>query len=219
MSARKVWSAVDTELLRLHYADSRTEDLAVVLSTTVPKVLGKANSMGLKKSPELVAQMAREAMDRPDHGARKHNFPKGHVPANKGLRRPGFVAGDMARTQFKKGNRPHTWVPVGSYRVNPDGQLEVKLNDDPGPYFVRWKPVHRLVWEAKHGPVPAGMKLAFKPGMKTTDPKLITVDVLELLTHAELMARNTIHRYPDDLKKAIRLVAKVKRKLHERTDE
>lgn len=214
-----MWTAVETELLRRNYADSRTEDLAVAVGCTVPQVLAKANSLGLKKSLELVAQMAREATARPGHPFLSHCFPKGTVPPNKGKRRPGYAPGEMARTQFKKGNRPHTWLPVGSYRVSPDGALEVKLNDDPGPYFVRWKPVHRLVWEQANGPVPEGFKVVFKPGRKTTQLDLITLDALELLTHAELMARNTIHRYPDNLKKAIRLVAKVKRKLNERTGE
>lgn len=64
-------------------------------------------------------------------------------------------------TQFKKGSRPHTWLPIGSVRVVPGGSahttwiLEKKVNDLPGPNHVRWHPVHRLVWEAANGPVPA----------------------------------------------------------------
>ncbi len=214
---RRFWTEIELQVLREFFADSHTADLARAFGRTSNQVLAKANELGLRKSRELVAQMARERSNAPDHPSRAHRFPKGHVPANKGVQRPeGWAPGRMAATQFKPGQRPHTWVPVGSYRVV-DGTLELKFCDAPGPYTARWRPVHRIVWEAAHGPVPAGHKVAFKPGRKTTDPAGITLDALELLTHAQVLARNSIHTLHPKVRQAVRARATLTRVINHRT--
>ena len=75
------------------------------------------------------------------------------------------------------------------------------------PSRQNWKYVHVLVWEEHHGPVPPGHCVAFCNGDKGD----IRVENLELLTRAERMRRNTIHRYPPELRSAIRLVGKLNR--------
>ena len=52
--------------------------------------------------------------------------------------------------------------------------------------------------------------------MKTTVEADITLDRLELVSRAELMQRNTINRYPDDLKAAIRTVSRLRRAITDR---
>lgn len=196
---RHIWTTVEVTLLERNYADSRIEDLAIALGQPIERVRAKANSLGLKKSRDLVAQIARERMEH-NQGAQRSQFQKGIVPANKGKKMPaGWAPGRMASTQFRKGERPHTWLPVGSFSVNSDGYLDQKVNDDPGPRHVRWKPVHRLVWEAANGPVPAGHTVVFKPGRSTNVLDQITLDAVELITRAELMRRNTIHNLPPPL--------------------
>lgn len=217
LPTKRWWTDIEVELLTRNYADSRTEDLATVLGRPVKYVLAKANALGLRKSRELIAQISREKMADPAHGGRTTQFQKGIVPQNKGKKMPpGWAPGRMAQTQFAKGSRPHTWVPVGSYTVNPDGHLEQKVNDDPGARHVRWKPVHRLVWEAAHGPVPAGHAVVFKPGRFSAVLEHITLDAVELVTRAELMRRNTIHRYPTELKQLIHLKGALKAQITRR---
>ena len=85
---------------------------------------------------------------------RQFQFPKGNVPANKGHKgmqvHPNAVA-----TQFKKGQMPTTWMPIGSYRVNGDGYLDRKVSDTG--YSPRdWRPVHQLVWIEAHGEILSG---------------------------------------------------------------
>jgi hypothetical protein len=218
--AKRFWTEAETEMLRRHYADTRTEVLAEALGRPHERVLAKANAMGLKKSRELIAQIARERTEQPGHGSRAHRLKPGHVPANKGVKHPeGWAPGNMARSQFKPGHKPHTWVPVGSYRVSPGGALERKTSDDPGPSHVRWKPVHRLVWEAANGPVPPGHLVVFKPGRRTADLALITLDAVELLTRAEIMARNTLHQYPKYIVNATMLLGAFTRKINQRKKE
>lgn len=214
---RHVWSWVDEELLRRNYADSATTDLCTVIGCTAQQLYSKARRMGLQKSPEQHAEACRRKMT-PDHPSVAHRFKPGLVPANKGLRRPGWSAGNMAATQFKKGQRPHNEVPIGSHRVNSDGFLEVKLTELPGPYYMRWKPVHRLIWEEAHGPIPKGHVVAFKPGRKSVELAAITLDALELITLAENMRRNSIHTLmPPELVEVTRLRALITRQINKRS--
>ena len=59
------------------------------------------------------------------------------------------------------------------------------------------------------------MCVCFKDGNKTH----IALNNLELLTRAERMRRNTIHRYPEELKSAIRAIGKLKRTIREVENE
>ena len=90
-------------------------------------------------------------------------FAKGHKTWNKGISPKEYCSkealANMAKTQFKPGNRPHKWRPVGSERVNCDGYIEVKVGEP-----KVWKLKHRLVWEQAHGPVPDGMIIMFRDG-------------------------------------------------------
>lgn len=82
----------------------------------------------------------------------------------------------------------------------------------------RWIPVHRLVWEAAHGPIPSGHAVVFRPGQHSVDERAITLDKLELVTRAELMRRNSYHtNYPPELKKLVQLRGALVRKINHRS--
>ena len=193
---RRPWAEWELQLLREAYATSLTEHLAIVLGRDITHVYAQAGKLGLRKGPEFQASSKSGRILKGGKLSVATQFKPGQVPANKGLRRPGWAPGRMSLTQFKPGIKPHTWVPVGSYRINSDGYLDRKVNDLPGPNHVRWHPVHRLVWIEANGPVPPGRTVVFKPGRRTTDLALITPDAVECITRAELMARNTIHQMP-----------------------
>lgn len=215
---RRYWTPAEEALLREHYATARTDELARRLGRTPDQVLRKAFDMGLKKSRDLVAQMAREAIEDPAHPARGTRFQKGLQPWNKGTN--WTAGGRSAQTRFRPGNKPHTWQPIGTFRVvnNKNGgpELQRKVNDDHGPSSVRWKPVARLVWEAAHGPVPNGRIVVFKPGMRTVDPELVTLERLECITRTELMQRNTIRRLPPEFAEVARLKAVLHKAINHR---
>lgn len=148
-------------------------------------------------------------------------FQKGIVPHNKGVRRPGWSPGRMAETQFKKGrpaSEARNYLPIGSLRICADGYLVRKVTDDQSIAPARrWIGVHRLVWESANGPIPHGHVVVFRPGRATTDESKITLDALEIVTRGELMKRNTIHRYPPELKQVIKLNARVQREIATRS--
>jgi hypothetical protein len=216
---KRWWTAEEEAYLREHYADTLTVDIAKRFACTEKRVLAKANAMGLHKSAALVSETARQRTSDPNHGSHRTRLKPGNVPMNKGVKHPkGWAPGRMAEGQFQPGGKPHTWVPVGSHRVV-ENTLELKINDDPGPNTVRWKPVHRLVWIAANGPVPCGHKVVFRPGRKTMDPALITLDAVELVSDEELMRRNSVHRYPKEIVGAVQLLGVLKRKIRERAEK
>lgn len=70
-----------------------------------------------------------------------------------------------------------------------------------------------MLWEAAHGPVPAGHALAFVNGDKTD----IRLDNLECISRRELMARNTVHNYPPELRQIIRLKGAITKRIATRS--
>jgi hypothetical protein len=222
---KRWWTPEEEAYMREHYADTATEEIARVFGCKETRVLVKANKMHIFKSREFIAQVARERSNAPGHPSQAFRFSKGIVPANKGMKHePGWSPGRMAESQFKPGTKPHTWVPVGSYRVvkNKNGgpELQRKVNDLPGPTYVRWKPVARLVWEAVHGPVPEGRIVVFKQGRKTTVLERITLDAVECITRLQLMQRNSIHtNCPPEIAEIARLRGVLHRHINRKTKD
>lgn len=215
---RRDWVAADEFIVRKLYANTPTVELAELVDRTVAQVHGKAKMLGLKKSAKHLASPAACRLRRGDNVGAAYRFRKGNVPANKGRRRPGFTAGDMAKTQFKKGQRSRSWLPIGSERWSHDGYLRRKMTDTGYPPRD-WVAVHLLIWQEHNGPVPAGYILAFRDG----DKKHIAIDNLELITRRERMRRNTIHNLPESIKTTVLALGRLRRRInresrHEKQD-
>lgn len=222
-STRRPWAKRELQLLRKRYPHEPTARLAKDLGRSASTVHQKAVKIGLHKSRaymqgEYARNQRRIAMTNP--GMIASRIKPGNVPANKGLRRPGWSVGRMAETQFKKG-RPavaaHNYVPIGTEKYDVKRKTIVrKLTDDPAVFPVnRWRPVHVLVWEAEHGPVPKGHIVRFKKGLKTLVTTEITIDRLELVTLAENMRLNSFHNnYPKEVGLAIQAKAVLTRAIN-----
>lgn len=210
---RQHWTDGELATLRARYSHEKTSVIAAALGRAVYSVYNKAHSLGLKKSAEFLASPASGRTDG-SRGA-SGRFKPGQTPANKGLRRPGWAPGRMAETQFRKGERRGVAVrlyqPIGTERTSKDGYLERKINDDM-PLQKRWRAVHILMWEAVHGPLPAGHAVVFKDKDKTH----IVIDNLELVSRADLMRRNTRHNLPKELSDLIQLRGALNRVINHR---
>ena len=147
------------------------------LSTTTRKGLGE----------HAFSDWRRDASGQP-----RAEFPF-NQPHNAG--RKGWQAGGRSvQTQFRKGQMAgqaaRNYKPIGSLRINADGYLERKVTDAHPVPARRWVGVHRLVWEAAHGPVPRSHVVRFRAGMFTNVLEEITLDRLELISRAEHARRN-----------------------------
>ncbi|MDQ2150095.1 HNH endonuclease [Alcaligenaceae bacterium C4P045] len=208
---RRIWTEVELAVVRKFYADTASSVIAAALGRPLSQVYGKAAKLGLKKSDAFLASEDACRLRRGDQVGKAHRFPKGHQPWNKGTK--GIHTGGEA-TQFKKGSKPHTTLPVGSYRHDKSGNLQRKIGEASGNNSVRWRGVHELVWIDANGPVPPKHIVVFKPGMRTGKLEEITIDKVECISLADHMRRNTLHRYPKEIVSAIQMRGALNRRIN-----
>ena len=211
---RRFWTPEEDARLRELYPDRPSKDVARMLGRSLSSTSARATEFGLKKSAAYLASPASGRLY--GQNGKATRFQKGHEPANKGLRRPGFAPGRMRETQFKPGQHPKRWDPdfyvLGALRVSTEGYIEMRTSFDPG--GCGWSLLHRILWEDAHGPVPRTHALVFKDG----DRLNVELDNLEVITRAELMRRNTIHNLPAPLKSTITVLGQLKRRIREKQD-
>lgn len=222
LAPRRFWTEAEIALLCDMYPDCAAEDVAAFMGRTAKQVYCAAKAHGLRKSPEFLASdtAARIQRGRTDQRFTSTQFKPGQQSWSKGLRGVVGVQEGCRATQFKKGGMTgaaqHNYKPIGSERINADGYLDRKVTDDASIAPARrWVGVHRLVWEAVHGPVPAGHVVVFKPGRHTTERDAITEHMVELVTRAELMRRNSYHtNYPPEVRHLIQLRGALNRQIN-----
>lgn len=203
------WTSSEEEILTRLHANTPNAEIARLLGVQIHVITGKANKMGLHKSPEYLASPAACRLRRGDNVGKAHQFKPGLVPWNKGLK--GVTYAGCVSTQFKPGVRSGKagnllgrsnlqYKPVGAERISKDGYLERKINDEM-PFQQRWRGVHLLLWESVNGPLPRGHAIVFKDG----DKRNITLDNLERVTRADLMRRNSRHNHGPEISELIHL--------------
>lgn len=146
---------------------------------------------------------------------RTGRFEKGVVPLNKGKPCPPGKGGrhpNARKTQFKKGNKPHTYRGPGHESIDEDGYVWIivaETNPHTGAATHRVMK-HKYLWEQVNGPVPDGMALKCLDGVKTnTNP-----DNWEAIPRALLPRLNGIRgrgydTAPAELKPTILAVTKL----------
>lgn len=207
---RKRWTREDEQLLRELYPDTKSQVIADRLRCTVSRIYQKAANLGLSKSAAYLASPDACRLRRGDHAGIAYRYPKGHVPANKGLRRPGYAPGRMRETQFAKGQLPHNADPdfyvLGALRVDTEGYIQMRVSFEQG--GKGWRYLHRILWEDAHGPIPRGYILTFKDRERLN----VELDNLELISMADNARRNRMHgRLPADLVRTIHALGTLKR--------
>jgi hypothetical protein len=132
------------EAVRRLYPTTPTTEIATQLERSVNYVYRVANSIGVRKDPTVRDEQQKAFFKKLAESGKRHRFSKGHVPANKGLRRPGWSAGRMKETQFKKGQFSPNRREIGSERVSKDGYLYVKVTDFQANQKLENEARHRL---------------------------------------------------------------------------
>jgi len=211
LGPRHRWTPLQLDALRTWYPHTKTAKVAEALGMSIALVNRKAYRIGLKKTPEYMASADACRLRRCSTEGLLHQFPKGHTPWNKGVK--GVCYEGCKPTQFKPGQKSHTWMPLGSERLSKEGYLQRKMTDT-GVTRRDYVAVHRLIWIEHYGPIPTGHRIAFKD----QDKKNIVIENLELVSPAEIMRRNTVHNLPEELKDVLKLKGALNRRItcHER---
>lgn len=214
---RTAWTDEADQLLHQHYPDQPMAALQALLERSAAAIYNRARALGLSKSAEYLAGPHACRLRRGDNTGAASRFQPGHRPWNAGKK--GWKAGGRsAETRFKpgslNGSAAQRLQPLGAERITKDGIRQRKIRED-GPPQRRWKAVHTILWEEAFGPIPTGHIVVFRDRNRSN----IQLDNLELITRAENCRRNTIHRYPPELKDVIRLQKKLERTLREASRE
>ncbi|KAA6312949.1 hypothetical protein EZS27_036201 [termite gut metagenome] len=187
-----VWNPERIKILKRLYNEKTNAQIAEILGVSEGAVNVAAFKYGVHKTKEFRRVYSSKGF-----------FPKGHVPANKGKKQAEHMSEESIEktrsTRFGKGHIPHNHKPVGYGRTNRDGYIEIKIAE---PNVFECK--HKLLWRQHNGKIPIGQNIKFKDGNKLN----IRIENLYMVSKAENMRENTIQRYPDDVKKAIRKVGK-----------
>lgn len=213
---RHHWTLDEMQQLRQLYPHLPSREVAHQMNLPLSKVYAQATRMGLRKSEAFLATDKAGRIHKGGKLGQATQFQPGQQAWNKG--RKGWQAGGRSvDTQFTTGIEPPNTQPVGSLRivtVKGHSQLERKIGTQPGPNHMRWKSVHRLVWEAANGPTPAGHIVVFKPGMKTLVEAEITLDKVECISRAQNAQRNHPRNKSPELAKLYQLKGAITRQVN-----
>jgi hypothetical protein len=192
------------DIIRQRYPFEPTKKIADDLGLSESSVYNRAWSMGIKKDPVYL----RSTQFPPGYlGGKATQFQKGQAPPNKGQKMSKDLYQKVAKTMFKKGNKPMNTQPIGTIHQRSDKSgkmyLYIKLADS------NWQLLNRYTWEQYHGPIPKGLIVAYKDGNYLNND----IDNLMLLTKKENMARNTIQRFPVELQNLIKINCKLNKKI------
>jgi hypothetical protein len=205
------WTRAEIATLHRHYPHMQTAKMLPLLpGRSVTTIYRHAKRLGLRKSAEYLASPDACRLRRGDNVGAAYRYPKGHVPANKGLRRPGWAPGRMRETQFKPGNVSKRWDPevytIGALRINADGYLDIKIRNG----LRAWEQLSRHVWRTERGPIPPGMLVRAING----DRDDTRIENLRLASRRELMRENTVHNLPQPLAHVIQLRGALNRRIN-----
>lgn len=200
----KRWSKEECDIMRLHYPHSSMKEMMKLLpGRSEIAINSRAFILSLKKTKEYIKTM--ESAGR---------FKKGMIPHSKGKKREEYMSAagieKCKLTQFKKGNKSHRYLPVGT-EMEVSGYMYVKVADTPN---VRkcdnWKLKHRLLWESVNGEIPEGHNIQFKDG----NPKNIVIENLYMISRREQMKANSYKNLPDDAQRLLYAVRILTRQIN-----
>jgi hypothetical protein len=192
------------DIIRQRYPFEPTKKIADDLGLSESSVYNRAFAMGIKKDPVYLrsTQFPLGYL-----GGKATQFKKGQAPPNKGQKMSKDLYQKVAKTMFKKGNKPMNTQPIGTIHQRSDKSgkmyLYIKLADS------NWQLLNRYTWEQYHGLIPKGLIVAYKDGNYLNND----IDNLMLLTKKENMARNTIQRFPVELQNLIKINCKLNKKI------
>jgi hypothetical protein len=208
---KHVWTAEEDQYLRDFYPNVDSIQLANDLNLNRYAVLNRAYILGIKKSNEFIKAMGYKVSKDPASIALRYK--KGNVPYNTGKRMHEYLSSETIENikahSFKKGNIPANTKYDGYERINVDGYIEVRVSK--GKFVQK----HRLIWEERHGKIPAGTNIQFRDGIR----QHCVYENLYAITREEQMIDNSINNYPPEARQSLRLIGKISKLINNQENE
>lgn len=185
----KKWTSEDLEYLRKHYSNTENHILMDYFDCSLKSLYSAAKKIEVKKSPEYISKICGVVLREVGKNTR---FSKGSIPVNKGKKQVEYMSEESikktCKTRFKKGDKPHNIVEVGSERITKDGYFEVKVGDFTNDASRNFKLKHRIIWEQYYGEIPDKFQVRFKDGNKMN----FDIDNLILVSLSESLKINSM---------------------------
>lgn len=118
-------------------------------------------------------------------------------------RPPGSGAKEANATSFKKGDKPHNALPVGSTRFTTEGYWQTKVYDT-GYTPYDWVETHRIIWEEHNGPIPENHLVIFVD-LDTNNLDINNLRCVSRSENAVIIRRNLRRVHPEYRHAAITL--------------
>lgn len=195
-TGRTSFTRKEDNFIRQNYLTMPIKTMARELGRSYCGVNYRMKLMSLVVPREIIEQRIKDSQKKP-----------GHVPANKGKKMSKAAYEKSKHTFYKKGNIPANTKHNGATSVRKDSRGV--------PHFwirIRkgvWIHLSRHVWEKHNGPIPPGYVISFRNG----DTLNCDIANLELISKADNMRRNQIHKYPPEVQELIIVHNKFKREI------
>ena len=153
---KSLFTEKQIEFIKTYGENVRSIDLTKMINDhfstdfEVSKVENKRYQLGVKSNFDPSILLIK-------HG-QSTRFKKGEIRYPENQIKPGERRG--IKTEFKKGNKPHSTLPVGTEMMKSDGYWYRKVKETT-PGRLGWKQMHRIVWEEHHGPIPERGRVIF----------------------------------------------------------
>jgi len=199
----KRFNEEEDQFIEDHYLSLSGCEIGRILGRPKGSVRQRMKLLGFIVPPEIKQQFTESSF-----------FRKGKEPFNKGVAQRLWMSKESIQkirsTQYKKGNLPHNTLQDFSVAKRKDKSgitylyIRVKLS--------KWVPLHRYVWEQANGLVLKDHNIVFKDRNSLN----CNLDNLEMLSNAELLNRNSAHRFGPEIFKIIQLRGALNRQINKR---
>jgi HNH endonuclease len=202
----KPYTKKEHQYIKVNIAQKSIKQIALELGRSSTTLQKEVHVIGLT---DIIEQKKRDSY-----------IQKGNIPPNKGKKLEDFMNPETLRkfkaNQYKKNNIPHNALPEFAEveRQDKTGRIYVLIKV-PGQRTLQLK--HRVVWELNHKrKVPEKHKIIFKDG----NTKNFLIENLECISYEEQMIKNSLHKYPEDLKEILFIKSAVTRQInkHKKND-
>lgn len=205
LCSRSTFTAKEDKFIRCNYLTMPVKTIGKHLNRSGCGIRGRLLKLNLLIPEELIQQRKKDSV-----------FKKGQPSHNKGKKLTEFMSAEgienSKKHRFKTGSIPHNALPDYAETVqihNKSGKKYILIKI-PGARKLKLK--HVYLWENHYKKkVPSKHNIIFKDG----NTQNLEIENLECVSNIELMARNTMHRFPQEMREIIQLKGCVTRQINQ----
>lgn len=209
----KRFTPEEDQHIRDNYLTQFLREMGAHLGRTEGTICQRMKLLGIELPAEVKQKRLQQSFKNLEESGKMSRFPKGNVPVNKGQKMAPEVYERCKGTMFKPGQIPATCVHFGKpylhSRIKKDGYIERT-------WYIQESTNKRSAYLAylcrNNGIDLTGKKPILKDGFDHS--RAPTMEDIMIVTNAENMRRNSLHRYPPEVVKLCQLKGALQRQIN-----